>query len=59
MREIKDYQIIENGIELNLVAEVKRHIVEGWQPFGSLCVTLVNANGTELFIYTQAMVKYY
>ena len=59
MREIKDYQILESGIETNLVAEVKTYIAEGWQPFGSLCVTAENLNGNERFIYTQAMVKYY
>lgn len=50
MKKIAQYTILESQESYTLAENVSQHIEWGWQPYGSLQVTLIRDS--------QAMVKY-
>jgi hypothetical protein len=52
---IDEFQYATGSDLAELTAAVRRHIVEGWTPFGSLVVGRGQANGPLLY---QAMARY-
>lgn len=57
MKKIAQYTILESPDSYALSKNVSQHIEWGWQPYGSLQVTLIKNSLLDMR-YSQAMIKY-
>ena len=64
MQEIIDYKVIVvsdefyHGVANKLETDVKKHIRDGWKPFGGVSIERISPDGRyEKYIMTQAMIK--
>lgn len=55
-RKVIEHEVISNDYDMEIDEKVKEYLDDGWEIYGSACVTYDSKNDN--FEYFQTMVKY-